>query len=72
MKTKVAEAPKPLRFLEKVEKPVPRPPTPAVEAADDEEEERELATIFLQQVIRGRAVQNMVSAGDTSEGGMVA
>ena len=25
-----------------------------------EEEERELATIFLQQVIRGRAIQNMV------------
>ena len=26
-----------------------------------EEEERELAVIFLQQVIRGRAIQNMVS-----------
>lgn len=25
-----------------------------------DEEERELATIFLQQVIRGRAIQNMV------------
>ena len=28
---KPAEPPKPLRFLEKVEKPVPRPPTPSVQ-----------------------------------------
>jgi len=30
-RTKVPEPPKPLRFLEKIEKPVPRPPTPSVE-----------------------------------------
>jgi len=28
---------------------------------EQEEEEKELAVIFLQQLIRGRAVQNMVS-----------
>ena len=60
-KMKGAEEPKPLRFLQKIEKPIPRPPTPTVEVPSDEEEERELAVIFLQQVIRGRAIQNMVS-----------
>ncbi len=30
-KEKAAEEPKPLRFLVKVEKPVPRPPTPGVD-----------------------------------------
>jgi len=54
------EVPKPLRFLQKIEKPIPRPPTPAVDVPSEEEEERDLAVIFLQQVIRGRAVQNMV------------
>ena len=61
MKTKGKEAPKPLRFLQKIEKPIPRPPTPSVEVPDRGEEEKELAIIFLQQVIRGRAIQNMVS-----------
>ena len=59
-RTKEEEPPKALRFLQKIEKPIPRPPTPAVEVPSEEEEERELAVIFLQQVIRGRAMQNMV------------
>ncbi|XP_071958133.1 cilia- and flagella-associated protein 91-like isoform X2 [Antedon mediterranea] len=54
---------KPLRFLQKIEKPVPRPPTPTVDIPDQQEEEKELAIIFLQQVIRGRAVQNMMFEG---------
>ncbi|ESO99083.1 hypothetical protein LOTGIDRAFT_142246, partial [Lottia gigantea] len=62
-KTKGKEELKPLRFLQKIEKPVPRPPTPSVEVPSEEEEERELATIFLQQVIRGRAIQNMMFEG---------
>ena len=62
-KNKVQEPPKSLRFLQKIEKPIPRPPTPAVDVPSEEEEERELAVIFLQQVIRGRAIQNMVSVG---------
>ncbi|XP_071094992.1 cilia- and flagella-associated protein 91-like [Haliotis cracherodii] len=57
------EAAKPLRFLQKIEKPVPRPPTPSVEVPSQLDEERELATIFLQQVIRGRAIQNMMFEG---------
>ncbi|OXB83379.1 UNVERIFIED_CONTAM: hypothetical protein H355_001816 [Colinus virginianus] len=57
-KNKVKEPKKPLRFLEKVEKPVPRPPTPVLEKPSIEEEERELAVICLQKLLRGRAIQN--------------
>ena len=32
---RVEEPPKPLRFLQKIEKPVPRPPTPAVEVPSE-------------------------------------
>lgn len=62
-KLKGAEEPKPLRFLQRIEKPIPRPPTPAVEVPSEEEEERDLAVIFLQQVIRGRGIQNMMYEG---------
>ncbi|KAL3885253.1 hypothetical protein ACJMK2_025341 [Sinanodonta woodiana] len=62
-KTKGEELPKPLRFLQKIEKPVPRPPTPAVEVPSEEQESKDLAVIFLQQVIRGRAIQNMMFEG---------
>ncbi|OXB68909.1 hypothetical protein ASZ78_005346, partial [Callipepla squamata] len=57
-KNKVKEPKKPLRFLDKVEKPVPRPPTPVLEKPSIEEEERELAVICLQKLLRGRAIQN--------------
>ena len=59
------EPPKPLRFLQKIEKPIPRPPTPTVEVPPEEDENAELATIFLQQIIRGRAIQNMMFEGKT-------
>ncbi|NXL94756.1 CFA91 protein, partial [Alectura lathami] len=59
-KNKVKEPKKPLRFLEKVEKPVPRPPTPVLEKPSVEEEEVELAVICLQKLLRGRAVQSMM------------
>ncbi|NXH12464.1 CFA91 protein, partial [Bucco capensis] len=59
-KKKVKEPKKPLRFLTRVEKPVPRPPTPTLETPALEEEERELAVICLQQLLRGRATQNML------------
>lgn len=62
-KTRIDEASKPLRFLTRIEKPIPRPPTPSVELPSSEEEEKELAVIFLQQVIRGRAIQNMMFEG---------
>ncbi|RXN18161.1 MAATS1 [Labeo rohita] len=54
---------KPLRFLFKTEKPVPRPPTPAVEDPPEGDEERELAIIFLQKVLRGRSTQNQMFEG---------
>lgn len=60
---KPQEAQKPLRFLEKIEKPIPRPPTPSVVAPDQDEEERELALIFIQKVIRGRAIQQQMFTG---------
>ncbi|CAM9681629.1 unnamed protein product [Bubo scandiacus] len=62
-KNKVKEPKKPLHFLEKVEKPVPRPPTPILEKPSIEEEETELAVICLQKLLRGRAIQNMMFEG---------
>ncbi|XP_005502677.3 cilia- and flagella-associated protein 91 isoform X2 [Columba livia] len=59
-KNKVKEPKKPLRFLEKVEKPIPRPPTPILQNPSTEEEEIELAVICLQKLLRGRAIQNMM------------
>nr|XP_039249050.1 cilia- and flagella-associated protein 91-like [Styela clava]XP_039249051.1 cilia- and flagella-associated protein 91-like [Styela clava] len=57
------EPSKPLRFLQKVIKPIPRPPTPNVEKPSEEIEEAELAAIMLQKVLRGRAIQNMMYEG---------
>ena len=50
-RNKDEETVKPLRFLTKIEKPIPRPPTPSVELPSSDEEEKELGVIFLQQVI---------------------
>ncbi|KAJ8283072.1 hypothetical protein COCON_G00055910 [Conger conger] len=47
-KTKVEEK-KPLRFLYKIEKPAPRPPTPAITPPPAGLEERDLAVICLQK-----------------------
>ena len=58
-----AEPNKPLRYLEKVEKVVPRPPTPSVQVPSQAEENEELAAIFLQKILRGRAIQNMMYEG---------
>ncbi|XP_053561762.1 cilia- and flagella-associated protein 91 [Bombina bombina] len=62
-KNKVQVTEKPLRFLEKIEKPPPRPVTPKVEEPPEGDEDRELAVIFLQKLIRGRAIQNMMFEG---------
>ena len=61
MKANKEEEEKPLRFLKLIEKPVPRPPTPQINIPDLEEEERDLAIIYLQKIIRGKAIQNMVN-----------
>ncbi|XP_069802411.1 cilia- and flagella-associated protein 91 isoform X2 [Dendropsophus ebraccatus] len=61
--SKSQQAEKPLRFLQKIEKPAPRPATPRVAEPPEGDEEKELAVIFLQKLIRGRAVQNMIFEG---------
>uniref|UniRef100_A0A3Q0QP10 Cilia- and flagella-associated protein 91 n=1 Tax=Amphilophus citrinellus TaxID=61819 RepID=A0A3Q0QP10_AMPCI len=48
------EAVKASRFLLRKEKPIPHPPTPTVE---ERREEKELAVIFLQKLLRGRRIQ---------------
>ena len=57
------EPPKPLLLLEKVEKPIPRPPTPTIDAPDEGTEEEELSIILLQQLLRGRSVQLKMREG---------
>jgi hypothetical protein len=47
--------------LKLIEKPIPRPPTPEIAVPNLEDEERDLAIIYLQKIIRGKAIQNMVS-----------
>ncbi|XP_045540799.1 cilia- and flagella-associated protein 91-like [Papilio machaon] len=42
-----------------------RPPTPEVEAVDDEEEDNHQHALLLQKIIRGRAVQNLMFEGRT-------
>jgi len=54
---------KPLRYLQLIEKPIPRPPTPTIEIPDESQEDRELAIIYLQKLIRGKAIQNMMYEG---------
>ncbi|XP_030643468.1 cilia- and flagella-associated protein 91 [Chanos chanos] len=53
----------PLRLLKRIEKPVPLPPAPKVEAPPEGYEEKELAVIFLQKLLRGRAVQKQMFEG---------
>ncbi|KAA0715980.1 Cilia- and flagella-associated protein 91 [Triplophysa tibetana] len=57
------EEKKPLRFLFKRERPVPRPPTPVVDGPPEGDEERELAIICLQKSLRGRSTQNQMFEG---------
>nr|XP_057937771.1 cilia- and flagella-associated protein 91 [Doryrhamphus excisus] len=45
------------KFLVKKEKPAPRPVTPTVEEPPEGEEEKELAVIHLQKLLRGRSIQ---------------
>jgi hypothetical protein len=57
------QTPRPLRLLQKVEKSVPRPPTPTCPAPPPGVEEREQAVVLLQRVIRGRFRQAKLYAG---------
>ncbi|CAL8073963.1 unnamed protein product [Calicophoron daubneyi] len=52
------------RFLEKIEKPAPRPITPSIAPSlQDDAWERDKAAIKLQRLIRGRAVQTQMYEG---------
>ncbi|CAH8861774.1 unnamed protein product [Trichobilharzia szidati] len=52
------------RFLQKIEKPIPRPLTPGISPPTSEEsEEHELAATVLQSLIRGRAIQTQMYEG---------
>ncbi|XP_036401385.1 cilia- and flagella-associated protein 91-like [Megalops cyprinoides] len=52
---------KPLRFLIDLEKP--RPPTPVTDAPPEGDEEKQLALIFMQKLLRGRSIMNMMFEG---------
>uniref|UniRef100_A0A8C9N675 Cilia- and flagella-associated protein 91 n=1 Tax=Serinus canaria TaxID=9135 RepID=A0A8C9N675_SERCA len=62
-KNKAKEPKKPPPVCEKVESPVPKPPTLILEKLSIEEEEIDLAVICLQKLLRGRALQNMIFEG---------
>jgi hypothetical protein len=47
----------PLKIAQRINKPPPRPPTPEVKAAVDDDE-REMAVILIQRLLRGRALQS--------------
>ena len=65
-------APPPLRYLERIEQPRVRPPTPTIfdeeeetnqQAAAHDDDDVNLAAITLQRLIRGRAMQNEMFEG---------
>uniref|UniRef100_UPI003AABEBDA cilia- and flagella-associated protein 91 isoform X2 n=1 Tax=Centroberyx gerrardi TaxID=166262 RepID=UPI003AABEBDA len=62
---------KPLRFLVKKEKPVPRPFTPRVDEPPEGDEERELAVIHLQKLLRGRSIQYEMFKGKEKRLGLI-
>ncbi|XP_047581872.1 cilia- and flagella-associated protein 91 isoform X2 [Lutra lutra] len=62
-KNRVLEPKKVLRFLQRKALPQPRLPTPTLEMSSNEEEDIEMAVIYLQKLLRGRAVQNMMFEG---------
>ncbi|XP_025730600.1 cilia- and flagella-associated protein 91 [Callorhinus ursinus] len=62
-KNRVLEPKKVLRFLERKALPQPRLPTPTLEMSSNEEEDTEMAVIYLQKLLRGRVVQNTMFEG---------
>ncbi|XP_029795250.1 cilia- and flagella-associated protein 91 isoform X2 [Suricata suricatta] len=62
-KNKVLEPKKPLRFLQRKSLPEPRLPTPTLEMSSNEEEDIEMAVVYLQKLLRGRVVQNTMFEG---------
>ncbi|KAM9039579.1 cilia- and flagella-associated protein 91 isoform X3 [Sarcophilus harrisii] len=62
-KKKSPEPKKKLFFLQKRVIPPPRLPTPTLEMCTSEEEEIEMAVVYLQKLLRGRVIQNMMFEG---------
>lgn len=62
-KNKVPEPKKPLLFLQRKPIPQPRLPTPTLEMTSNEEEDIEKAVIYLQKLLRGRVIQNVMFEG---------
>lgn len=62
-KNKVLKTKKPMRFLQRKPVPQPRLPTPTLEMSSNEEEDIEMAVIYLQKLLRGRVIQNMMFEG---------
>uniref|UniRef100_A0A452R1J7 Cilia- and flagella-associated protein 91 n=1 Tax=Ursus americanus TaxID=9643 RepID=A0A452R1J7_URSAM len=62
-KNRVLEPKKVLRFLQRKALPQPRLPTPTLEMSSNEEEDIEMAVIYLQKLLRGRVVQNTMFEG---------
>ncbi|RTG84039.1 uncharacterized protein DC041_0002821 [Schistosoma bovis] len=61
------------RFLQKIEKPMPRPITSDYITIKSEESERqEVAVIMLQQLIRGRAIQTQMYEGKRKRSELIA
>lgn len=58
---------KPLRFLVKKKKPIPRPATPRVHEPPEGDEEREVAVIYLQKLLRGRSIQKKMLEGKENQ-----
>ncbi|XP_045439923.1 cilia- and flagella-associated protein 91 [Pipistrellus kuhlii] len=62
-RNRVPEPKKPLLFLQRKPIPQPRLPTPTLEMTSNEEEDIEKAVIFLQKLLRGRVIQNVMFEG---------
>ncbi|KAK5665964.1 hypothetical protein QVD99_007584 [Batrachochytrium dendrobatidis] len=61
IKNKIQETP--IKYAIKIEKPPRRPPTPSIHIPSEEDEEMEVASIFLQKLIKGRISQNLMYQG---------
>lgn len=62
--TKGEDQPKPLRFLQKIEKPIPRPPTPSVDVPS---EVRTISLYLVSSLLKKNAQNNSYIRGDYSD-----
>ncbi|XP_036602131.1 cilia- and flagella-associated protein 91 [Trichosurus vulpecula] len=62
-KRRVPEPKKKPFFLQRRVIPPPRLPTPTLDMCSSEEEEIEMAVVYLQKLLRGRVIQNMMYEG---------